>query len=267
MSEDSRPEQLPADISSSNALVRRIAAETHADLARMILELSLEFVPAIPEVANVASIAAQRQRWEEAQAAFDAVRRETLRAESRCQGKPDPELMILGVAENTAKVIYNATYPLAPPFDSDSMAYLILTASELSAMLGEDRFSNELRDLVAGCATDEVPGANHVERPAWIELLYQRGYGLSAFKNQHMMFLHRNFVQDAIGGGDKSDLRRAALASLEEADGNRVIQSLFFLMVTGEPGDLDAVKPLLDHTHEGIRKAARTCSLELYRAR
>jgi hypothetical protein len=81
---------------------------------------SVACLPVIPpEVEAVREIARSPGRWAEAHAAFSAVRNLVLLVEKRSDERPRPEHGILYLAENVAKVTYNASAPRAP-FDHDA---------------------------------------------------------------------------------------------------------------------------------------------------
>jgi hypothetical protein len=78
-----------------------------------------EYLPATPpEVATVVALTRDESQWSRAHAAFDAVRRLTLRIEHGELAVTDVLCGTLFVAENTAKLAYNASLP-ADPFDQD----------------------------------------------------------------------------------------------------------------------------------------------------
>jgi hypothetical protein len=71
------------------------------------------------EVEAVREIACTRARWAEAHAAFQAVRKLVLRGEQRRTDARGPEHGVLYLAENVAKVTYNASFaaPRLPMFE------------------------------------------------------------------------------------------------------------------------------------------------------
>jgi hypothetical protein len=77
------------------------------------LDLAARLVPPVPEIEVASTIAKTPARWHEAHEAFQAIRWLTLRETDRlCQS-------VLILAENTAKVTYNASGSPAP-FDADA---------------------------------------------------------------------------------------------------------------------------------------------------
>src|SRR6185503_4552924 len=73
----------------------------------------------VPEVSNLIEIARHPTRWSEAHSCFGALRRLTLAAEQEKPSTKTNHLFLLYLAENIAKLTYNAGgYPA--PFDPDS---------------------------------------------------------------------------------------------------------------------------------------------------
>jgi hypothetical protein len=87
-------------------------------------------VDAPPAVANVVQVG--RADPSRAHAAFDAVRELTLRADTRSDDSG--RLLLLSVAENAARVVYNSTNP-DDPFDADSEECLLRSIAEFSMSL------------------------------------------------------------------------------------------------------------------------------------
>ncbi|MHC4716322.1 MAG: hypothetical protein ACYS5V_05080 [Planctomycetota bacterium] len=96
-------------------------------------------------------------------------------------------------------------------------------------------------------------------------MMFKRGDGMSAFSTRFLHQLHRDFVQDAVGGDpDRSEQLRAASLEAIQSDGNRmIIDGLAFLLVVGTPADVAVVEPFAEHQNEEVRKAAKTCCFEL----
>jgi hypothetical protein len=87
--------------------------------ASAVLSFCIEHSPSVPAVNNVAALAQDENSWPLAHAAFSSVRAVTL-IEEKSPGSLDPRsALLLVVAENTAKVIYNASQAVAP-FDHDA---------------------------------------------------------------------------------------------------------------------------------------------------
>ena len=107
-----------------------------------------------------------------------------------------------------------------------------------------------------------------MEEPAWVQLLFNRGHGLDAFRNRFVLDIHRLIVEECIApeSGRQEVLRRAAAAALETADPARVVQGLSFLLVVGTESDGAIVEPLTQSTNDAVQKAAKTCLFELMRS-
>jgi hypothetical protein len=92
-----------------------------------------------PEIAEVIRLGGAPISWGKAHEAFDRIRALTLAAErggTKNMGRPS--LLLLFVAENAARVIYNASRP-EDPFDSDSAEWLLRTVSQFLKALPEQR--------------------------------------------------------------------------------------------------------------------------------
>ena len=85
--------------------------------------LALSRVPAPAAVEAIVAIAAAPPRWAEAHAAFSAMRTLTLEAERGASGASPALRAVLYLAENAAKVTYNASGRPAP-FDADAGHWL-----------------------------------------------------------------------------------------------------------------------------------------------
>jgi len=148
-SEELRGKLLSEDIQTYKTLLANVPPDHLARIARALLELSMLEVPVGKEVANVAKTAANPDRWRQGHAAFDLVRDRVLEWESKDTAPSDSSYYVLLVAENAARVIYNATEPL-DPFDDDSGAWLVMTFIQLSRRLNSsslvERALNVFRD-------------------------------------------------------------------------------------------------------------------------
>jgi hypothetical protein len=118
-----------------------IPNESRPSWAADILELAASQVPAVPKhVQAVAKIARNPKRWGEAHSAFSAVRWLTLAEEKTHAGGTVYECMLF-VAENAAKVIYNASGDPAP-FDDDCGDWLVRCLRDLVDAIGSPEFEN-----------------------------------------------------------------------------------------------------------------------------
>jgi hypothetical protein len=94
------------------------------------------------EVLVVRTLATDPDRWSEGHSAFDAVRDLVLREEARVFGRNKILLEVLFVAENTARIIYNASAP-PDPFDADSGWWLAENLRSLSNCIADEAFRAE----------------------------------------------------------------------------------------------------------------------------
>jgi hypothetical protein len=122
--------------------------------ASAVLSFCIEHSPSVPEVNSVAALAQDENSWPLAHAAFSSVRAVTL-IEEKSPGSLDPRsARLLAVAENTAKVIYNASQASAP-FDHDAGWWLAVCFADFIASTQE----TELRSLGTSVLLTP-PGAN-----------------------------------------------------------------------------------------------------------
>ena len=104
--------------------------------------------------------------------------------------------------------------------------------------------------------------------PAWIELLFRSGIGLSCFDACNARFHQANArknVQDLIESeaDGTEELRDASLIELCSDDARRVERALAYLMVVGQKADIPAIAAMDGHPDEIVKKAAKTCGFEL----
>lgn len=99
----------------------------------------------------------------------------------------------------------------------------------------------------------------------WIQMLFQRGHGLDAFRNRFTLDFHRQLVQEQIAEAPDrmAQLRAAALDALNSGESDITIQGLAFLLVAGTSEDLPAAASFTASIDERIQKAAKTCHFEL----
>jgi hypothetical protein len=86
--------------------------------AARILAHCLQLIRSVREIDTIYEIAMDKTRWKEAHEAFGALRELTLKAE-RSKSNYEIYAGILSLAENTAKVAYNASGEAAP-FDHNA---------------------------------------------------------------------------------------------------------------------------------------------------
>jgi hypothetical protein len=112
-------------LESARLLLGRFAPEAVPYWAHPLLELGLSRVLRVPwEAANVLAIARDRRRWKDADDAASSVRELIIAAEG-APALPEPlTLEALHLAENVAKLAYNAS-GAAIPFDGDPAFALV----------------------------------------------------------------------------------------------------------------------------------------------
>lgn len=107
-------------------------------------------VPATPEVELVLTIARDRARWREAKGAFRAVRQRTLRTEDRLLRN------VLLLAENVAKVVYNATEPVGR-FDRDAGWQIAANVQAIIDLVDDPVFAAEAWQALLRPAAEASP--------------------------------------------------------------------------------------------------------------
>jgi hypothetical protein len=119
-----------------------------AALATQGLAICCKLVPSPPDQL-LGVIRVGEHDWSRGHLAFDAVRERTLDAERRADAVDARLSSLLYVAENAARVIYNASCP-PDPFDADSAAWLLKTMSRMASHLppqDAELFHRSLIDL------------------------------------------------------------------------------------------------------------------------
>lgn len=112
--------------------------------AATVLHNVLRYVPYTPEFDEVVDIAQHSGRWPEALAAFRRVR--TLRQEETRDRVYD---MIAALAENVAKVTYNASNPTVP-FDRDAGPRAVADFKRIVDAVADPALCSRAWPLVAG---------------------------------------------------------------------------------------------------------------------
>jgi hypothetical protein len=135
------------DMKACTVLAARLPAEAAVVFAGTALAACLATLPEQQkELSDLVGIGEDRGRWAQAHAAFDAVRRLTLERERGAVTSQDPTYIVLFVAENAARVIYNAAGP-TDPFDDDSAAWLLLTQAQMVRSTGSSELSDRIWEL------------------------------------------------------------------------------------------------------------------------
>jgi hypothetical protein len=121
-----------------------------------ILDLCQRQLSPVPAIEAVVAIARDAGRWAEGHAAFSQVRELTLEEEqSHRNGKAYK--CLLYVAENAAKVVYNASGRPAP-FDHDAGYWLVGCFRQFVKQVGSEEFQEQAWHLLHGwwCRTQDV---------------------------------------------------------------------------------------------------------------
>lgn len=134
------------------ALAAQLSCQAKPIFASEALAACLDAVPGHDELSQVVRIGQDRGRWAEAHLAFNSVRTLTLKSERETQDSSDPHYVILFVAENAAKVIYNATSP-PDPFDDDSAAWLLLVLAQMARCTRSTQLEENVWHSFSRCAT------------------------------------------------------------------------------------------------------------------
>ena len=125
-----RDRWLAGEFSASETIASRMGTDTLIDFATRGLAACCNAVPSPPpEVLQVVEIGRDPALWRLAHQAFDSVRKLVLEAEQQRAEPNDLRFVLLFVAENSARAIYNASMP-SDPFDDDSGAWLVHTLSQ-----------------------------------------------------------------------------------------------------------------------------------------
>lgn len=128
------------------AIYSCVPKDRRPEWAANILSDCCRRVPAVPKpIKHVIDLASDPEKWKLAHDAFSGVRQLTLDAERRAVEKLD--YYLLYIAENTAKVIYNASGSSAP-FDKDSGAWLVRCAKEFADCENDLPFTTSLWSLI-----------------------------------------------------------------------------------------------------------------------
>jgi hypothetical protein len=122
--------------------------------AAQILDLCRSVVRSPPEVSAVYDMAVKPSEWGRGHDAFGAVRKLTLQYE-KAEGKDGIYGGLLHLAENVAKVTYNATSP-QDPFDCDAGAWVVSCLRNLVDKIGSRDFESRAWSLASRQATETI---------------------------------------------------------------------------------------------------------------
>lgn len=133
-------------LKAGEILYEHIRLEHRPIWAIEVLELCKPFTKKIEEIEEVCRIAKNPKRWREAHDAFSSVRKLTLEAESK--GGDPIYAGILYLAENAAKVTYNASGEPAP-FDHNSGYWIISNLRYIVDQINDKAFENKAWYIVS----------------------------------------------------------------------------------------------------------------------
>jgi hypothetical protein len=107
------------------------------------------------------------------------------------------------------------------------------------------------------------------DRPIWIEQSLTRG-SYSCIEPKWVHFRQGLLRETILAAATENEngqeqLRAAALEQLSDTDPYLIERALTCLFVVGASSDVATVKPLTSHDVEFVRKAARTCLVEIRR--
>ena len=136
------------------AVYSRVPNDHRPEWAASILHACCGRVSTNPKpIEHVMHLAPDSANWKLAHDAFSGVRQLTLAAERRPIENTDHYLLY--VAENAAKVIYNASGSSAP-FDQDSGAWLVRCAKEFADCVNDPTFTTSLWSIVTTIPSQSV---------------------------------------------------------------------------------------------------------------
>jgi hypothetical protein len=144
---DLRQRWLREDFTACEALAARLSPAALAEAGGAALQACAEAIPAERAVGNVVRVWRDRASWPEAHAAFDAVRDVTLAQEATDPARDDAGFLLLFVAENVARVLYNATDPV-DKFDDDSGAWMLMSLATLLRRAGIPRLDEQVWTII-----------------------------------------------------------------------------------------------------------------------
>jgi len=129
------------------AILNQIPLADQVLRAVAILDVCRTRCSSVPAVDAVSELARAPQRWHEAHEHFSAIRKLTLLEESHSTNPT--YYVLLFVAENTAKTIYNATEPI-DAFDEDAPFWLAKNAREMARRVNDPAFEDRLWQALIG---------------------------------------------------------------------------------------------------------------------
>jgi hypothetical protein len=123
--------------------------------AGAVLRFCCAYTPTVPaEVKAVLDLTGTRSAWHRGHLVFDALRRLTLRIEGNEMPADTMLRGIVGVAENVAKVTYNATFP-DDPFDADSGWWIASNVYWIQQRIADEAFDDRAWSVLSGQSLGE----------------------------------------------------------------------------------------------------------------
>ncbi len=141
------------DLEAGRLLFESLPKDEQPRWAAAILDLTTQWLDVwMCGVWELQRVAKKRRRWRGAYSAFQMIRNTTLRLEARkarkaLTPKQDRMLCQCGVAENVAKVIYNATNPVNP-FDEDAGWWIVPNVKSCVDCLSDPAFEEAVTSFL-----------------------------------------------------------------------------------------------------------------------
>ena len=129
-------------------IYQAIPVASRPSWAGAVLEVCKERHGPVAEVEAVGELAWIEEEWPKGHEAFTRARLLTLAYESGDKDDPVYEALLF-VAENAAKVIYNASGRSAP-FDRDCGTWLVVNARNMVEVVKEERFERRVWQALLG---------------------------------------------------------------------------------------------------------------------
>ena len=126
-------------LDAGRLLYEALPHERRPGWAAEILAAVTPYAPQTPAIDRVLEVARTPARWHEGHDAFDAVR--AIRRQVNGTDRLYDAILIL--AENTAKVTFNATWPSAP-FDADSGWRLVPNLMAVCALVDDPQLTGKV---------------------------------------------------------------------------------------------------------------------------
>jgi len=145
-------------LESGRVLFENLPKDEQVTWAVAILDFTTEWLDVwMCGIWELKRVARKRRRWRAAHQAFTKIRGTTLRLERRKTLTPVQERMLCQcfVAENVAKVIYNATDPI-DPFDEDSGWWIVPCLKSCIDCLAMPEFDEAVTSMLFGVETRPV---------------------------------------------------------------------------------------------------------------